>query len=189
MIWGGVPKISVCPLSPPPSFLSENILAWVLQHVLAYASIDLNQPIIIQFWRCQVLVRRLLMVAVFALVLTLLAGVVSAHHAVAGYDKTKTLTLKGVVTQWRWRNPHIFLMWNVTDEKGTAVEWTGEMASPMTMTALGLSRQTFKAGDEVTAEVMPASNGTPHSIIRKVMVNGKVVVDQNPLVGTDPNLR
>jgi len=128
-------------------------------------------------------IQRLVALTLAVVVFSMVVSTVSAHHAVAGYDKSKSLTLKGTVTEWRWRNPHIFLMWKVMDEKGNPVEWTGEMASPMTMTALGLTRLTFKAGDEVVAEVYPASNGTPHSIIRKVTMNGKLVVDQNPLVG------
>ena len=128
-------------------------------------------------------IQRLLAVAVAMVVFTMLGGLVSAHHAVAGYDKSKPLTMKGVVTEWRWRNPHVFLVWKVTDDTGKAVEWTGEMASPMTMTSLGLARTTFKAGDEITLEVFPAANGNPQSILRRVILNGKVVVNQNPLLG------
>jgi hypothetical protein len=109
--------------------------------------------------------------------------VVSAHHAVAGYERDKVLTLKGTVTEWRWRNPHCFLVWTVKDSNGNSVEWTGEMASPMTMQSLGLTRTTFKPGDEVTLEVYPAMKGTPQSILRRVTKDGKVLMDQNPLAG------
>ena len=128
-------------------------------------------------------IQRLLAVLVVTLVFTTFGGLVSAHHAVNGYDKTKPMTMKGIVMEWRWRNPHVFLVWKVTDEGGNVVEWTGEMASTMTMTSLGLSRTSFKAGDEVTLEVFPASGGTPQSILRRVLMNGKVVVSQNPLLG------
>ena len=128
-------------------------------------------------------VRRLVTVAMFALVCTMLGSLASAHHAVSGYDRTHGITMKGTVTEWRWRNPHVFLVWKVADESGKVVEWTGEMASPMTMTSLGLTRTSFKAGDEVTLEVFPAAAGTPQSILRRVLKDGKEIINQNPLLG------
>jgi hypothetical protein len=113
----------------------------------------------------------------------MLGGLASAHHAVVGYDRAKTVVLKGVVTEWRWRNPHAFLVFNVKDESGKVVEWTGELLSPISMTAAGLSRSSFKPGDEVTITALPALKGTPQSIIQKIVNGeGKVVLDRsNPL--------
>ena len=127
--------------------------------------------------------RKVLAVAVFALIFTMLGGLVSAHHAVVGYDRKKTITLKGVVAEWRWRNPHAFLVWDVKDASGKVVQWTGELQSPISMVAAGLSRSSFKAGDEVTVTGYPATKGTPQSIIQKVInAEGKVVIDRsNPL--------
>jgi hypothetical protein len=112
-------------------------------------------------------------------------GETVGHHAATGYDKDRPITLQGVVTEWRWQNPHVFLIWTVTGENGETVEWSGELASPRAMTEVGLTRLSFKAGDEVIADVYPASNGSPQSIIRTVSVNGKLVVERNPLAGGD----
>ena len=128
-------------------------------------------------------IQRLVKVAAAASLFTLFGGLVLAHHAVVGYEREKFVTMKGVVSEWRWRNPHCFLVWKTMDNNGNAVEWTGEMASPMTMTSLGLTRTTFKPGDEVMVEAYPAVKGTPQSILRKVMRDGKVLMDQNPLAG------
>ena len=127
--------------------------------------------------------QRVLAVVVFALIFAMLGGLVSAHHSVVGYDRKKTITLKGVVAEWRWRNPHAFLVWDVKDESGKVVQWTGELQSPITMVAAGLSRTSFKAGDEVTVTGYPASKGTPQTIIQKIVnADGKVVIDRsNPL--------
>lgn len=123
--------------------------------------------------------RRGLGVAVFALIFTMLGGLVSAHHSVVGYDRNKTITLKGVVAEWRWRNPHAFLVWDVKDENGKVVQWTGELQSPISMVASGLSRDSFKPGDEVTVTGYPAQKGTPQSIIQKVVnAAGKVMINR-----------
>jgi hypothetical protein len=51
------------------------------------------------------------------------------------------------------------------------------------MTAAGLSRNSFKPGDEVTVTGLPATKGTPQSIVQRIVnAEGKVVLDRtNPL--------
>ena len=124
--------------------------------------------------------QRVWAIAVFALIFTMLGGRVSAHHSVVGYERKKTITLKGVVAEWRWRNPHAFLVFDVKDESGKVVQWTGELQSPLSMVALGLSRSSFKQGDEVTVTGYPASKGTPQSIIQKIVnADGKVMINRS----------
>jgi hypothetical protein len=112
-------------------------------------------------------------------VFSLLGGVVSAHHSRAGYDTDdKITTLKGIVTEVKWRNPHVFIIWGVKDDKGNLVQWTGEFSSPSTMISEGLSKETFKPGDEVAVTVIPAKAGTPQGlVIKMVRPDGKVVID------------
>ena len=106
-------------------------------------------------------------------------GAVSAHHSRAGYDSDdKITTLKGVITEVRWRNPHVFIIWGVRDDKGSLVQWTGEFSSPATMLSEGLSKDTFKMGDEVTVTFIPAKSGIPLGlVIKMVRPDGKVVLD------------
>jgi len=112
-------------------------------------------------------------------ILTLFAGVLSAHHGRAGYDtKGQGIILRGVVTEYKWINPHVFLNWNVKNEKGEVVEWTGEFSSPTTMISEGMGKNTFKAGDEIVATVIPAKGNVPHGLFLKITrPDGAVVVD------------
>ena len=124
--------------------------------------------------------RRALAVAFAVMgVFSLLGGVVSAHHSRAGYDTDdKITTLKGTVTDFKWRNPHVFLIWGVRDDKGNVVQWTGEFSSPATMISEGLSRDSFKPGDEIAVTVIPAKAGTPQGLVIKIMrPDGRVVID------------
>ena len=125
-------------------------------------------------------------VRVFAVTVcvTLLGGVGAAHHSVVGYDRTKTIEVKGNVTEWRWRNPHCFLVLDVKDNSGRVVQWIGETNSTLTLQSAGVSRNSFKAGDEVTLVVFPNLKGTPQGIIRKIVAaDGKVILDQSGLEG------
>src|SRR5580704_14202412 len=74
-----------------------------------------------------------------------------AHHGNAIYDESKAVTVKGVVTEWVWANPHCLLEFDVKDDKGNTVHWTAEVSNPPDMIARGWSRKMFKPGDEVTA--------------------------------------
>jgi hypothetical protein len=111
--------------------------------------------------------------------LTLFVGVLSAHHGRAGYDtQGKGITLRGVVTEYKWINPHVFLNWNVKNDKGETVEWTGEFSSPTTMISEGMGKNTFKAGDEIIATVIPAKGDVKHGLFLKITrPDGQVVVD------------
>jgi hypothetical protein len=117
-----------------------------------------------------------------ALVLVLiLGGVVSAHHSRAGIYETddKRIEMKGTVTEWKWRNPHVFLVWNAKDSNGKVVQWTGELSSVTSMMSEKLTRTSFKAGQEITVSVVPARAGTPQGLLVKVvMEDGSVPLDR-----------
>ena len=110
---------------------------------------------------------------------SLLGGVVLAHHGRAGYDsKDNGTTVKGTVTEFSWKNPHVSISWEAKDASGKPVLWTGEFSSPTTMLSEGLSRATFKAGDEVAVTLIPAKGGIPYGLVLKIVrPDGKVVLD------------
>ena len=123
--------------------------------------------------------QKVLSVAVFVSLFTMLGGLVSAHHSTAGYDKTRMVPLKGTVAEWIWRNPHCILVWDVKDANGKVVRWYGEMQSPISNTGLGLTRNSFKPGDELTVTVNPGPNA--QAIVLTIKdAQGKMVLDRNP---------
>jgi uncharacterized protein DUF6152 len=96
-----------------------------------------------------------------------------AHHGSAIYDESKTVTVKGVVTDWLWANPHCLLEFDAKDDKGNSVHWTAEVSNPPDMINRGWSRKMFKAGDDVTITMIVAKNGEPVGRIARVTLNGK----------------
>ena len=109
--------------------------------------------------------KRLIFVSFLTLVMgmTVLAVRASAHHSRAGvYEvgEEKVLTLKGTVAEWLWRNPHTFLVVDVPDGKGGVVRWAAESSAPFTMAGQhGLTKNSWKVGDQVIIKVMPARDG------------------------------
>ena len=121
---------------------------------------------------------RPLAVAAFAVMVIsmMMGGVVSAHHSRAGYSE-KAITLKGVVSSVSWRNPHIWINFDVRDDSGKVVKWAGELSSTTSMLAAGLARDTLKAGDEIVVVAAPAEAGTPQGLIASIKrADGTVVV-------------
>ena len=107
----------------------------------------------------------------------------AAHHGAAGYDMDKQLVLKATVTEWLWANPHCFLTYDTTDDKGSVVRWTAEVSNPVDMTKRGWSRRILNPGDQVTVTVRPAKNGAPVGQLMKVVLpNGQTLIGWNPAV-------
>ena len=128
------------------------------------------------------MIRRAVLVVAFAAV----ASGASAHHGSAiSYDISKQVTLTGVVTEWVWRNPHCFVMFDVTDDQGKVVNWGAE-THPTTFLVrnevkgvpVPLSATSFKVGDKVTITLFPSRVGAPRGLLAKLVTSeGKVLLD------------
>ena len=114
----------------------------------------------------------------------LMTGSASGHHGTAvSYDSTKEVTISGKVTEFWWRNPHSALFIDVTDDKGTLVNWSVEMSSPGVLLRAGWTRKTFVAGDAISIVVHPSRAGTPVGVCLNpctVSVNGTALSVREP---------
>ena len=109
-------------------------------------------------------------------VFPMFAGVASAHHSAAHYGNVEK-QLKGTVLEFRWRNPHVYIIWEVKDASGKSVQWIGELASVTSSIADGMTKDSVKPGDEIIVTAYPTKAGTPESLIRKI-----VKADGTPII-------
>jgi len=110
-----------------------------------------------------------------------------AHHGTAVFDMKKTLTMKGVVTEWDWSNPHCLLQFDVKNESGEVVHWIAETQNPANMVNAGWGKVSFKPGDEVTVTLVPVKNGQPFGRINLVVLPSGKTLDANSKANTgDP---
>ena len=100
-----------------------------------------------------------------ALALCLPAVSAQAHHSMAMFDQTKTVTLKGTVKQFQWTNPHCYIQLVAKDAAGKDVEWSLEMGAPMYLYAKGWRPSSLKAGSAITVAINPLRNGEPGGIV------------------------
>src|SRR5579863_1908131 len=132
-------------------------------------------------WR-STMINKLRIISLVAVGLLVSSLPLFAHHGNAAYDAEKTVTLKGTVTDYVWSNPHVFVKFDVKDDSGNVVHWIVEGQNPVSMTQIGWTKNTFKPGDVVEIDAMPAKNGNPVAFFfitsptaprKRIVINGK----------------
>src|SRR5260370_29992113 len=108
--------------------------------------------------------------AFFALMVGLmtLASVAFAHHGTANYDTSKTVTVKGAVSDFQFINPHVLIAMDGKDESGKLQKWQGELTSPNRLSRAGWAQSSVKPGDTLTISGHPAQSGSPEIWIQKI---------------------
>ncbi len=93
--------------------------------------------------------------------LAMIANPARAHHSFAMFDAKQSVTLHGVVKEFRWTNPHVFIQLVAAGDGGVAAgEWSIELTSPEHLARAGWKPGTLKSGDKVTIVVHPVRVGT-----------------------------
>jgi hypothetical protein len=98
----------------------------------------------------------------------------TAHHGTnQSYDRTTSVTVKGVVANLSYRNPHPALFVDVKKDDGTVARWTFEIApTPYTLALRGWtksrSEEALKPGTVVTVTMSPSKAGTPIGLMRSI---------------------
>jgi hypothetical protein len=105
---------------------------------------------------------------------TILAAPLGAHHGGAAFDQTSSVTLQGTLTELQFNNPHVLLFFDVQDDKGQTVNWSGWLTAPNKLARAGWSKRTLNPGDKIVV------TGTPHKA-------GSKVVQIRKLLGPDGN--
>ena len=99
--------------------------------------------------------------AIAALAALWSAAPLAAHHAVsAEFNADKIVTLKGVVSNVEWVNPHIFVYFDVKDDSGKVTTWRLQSLPPLFFKGSGLTKTQLLNGGEATITAYPAKDGT-----------------------------
>ena len=119
-----------------------------------------------------------------ALVLSLVVPAL-AHHSPAAFEAQKTVTLTGVVKEFRWQNPHSWIEIMVPNEKGQEVLWAFELTSPTYLVRSGWKSTTLKPGDKVTVTGRPLKSGEPGSAIftSLTLADGRTLTERPARLG------
>jgi hypothetical protein len=106
-----------------------------------------------------------------------LSGWALAHHSMAGFDRNASVTVEGIVKQFRWQNPHSFIELEV-EKDGKPVTWNFEMTAPSFLVRAGWKRTTLKAGDKVSITGRPLLSGEPGALFVSVKLGDGTVLTE-----------
>ena len=107
-----------------------------------------------------------------------------AWPAVAQYSPARLLnpepvTLKGIVTQVEWINPHVWIHLAVTSSDGAIANWLIALASLGGLAHAGASKDSLKQGDIVSVEVFALRDGSQRAEAKQggslTLANGQKV--------------
>jgi len=112
--------------------------------------------------------RRALLFIVPALVLSV--DVARPHHAFSPvYDEKRTITVEGVVTQFKFANPHAMMFMDASDAAGKVVKWTVEFSGQLNLAHGGWTAETIKPGERVTVTGNPTHTGSSRMFFRQLV--------------------
>jgi plastocyanin len=117
----------------------------------------------------------------FVIAVLLAATSALAHHSNSAFDGDKVTVLTGTVVEWKWTNPHVWIILSVDDGKGGRAQWSIEGRTPGQLVRAGWSKTTLKTGETITVDFSPAKDGSPTGLLTRVRrADGTVVGDPAP---------
>jgi hypothetical protein len=82
----------------------------------------------------------------------------AAHHSVLGFDGTRSVTLRGVVADVAWGNPHTYILVDVADG-AVPGRWMIESEGAVVLQRLGWTKISVQKGDRIASIGGPARDG------------------------------
>jgi len=104
---------------------------------------------------------------------------VLAHHSPnVHFDRSQVIEIEGELTDIYWRNPHVQLEVETTDEQGATKTWEIEYLAPSFLMRQGISPDLFKVGDTLkVAGFLGRANKAAIFTTNILFPNGQEVFD------------
>jgi Family of unknown function (DUF6152) len=103
-----------------------------------------------------------------------------AHHSNSAFYVTKVITIKGVVKEFKWSNPHVWVILTVDDGKGNKVDWKVEGRPPGILSRAGWSPKSLQPGEMITVDLSPAKDDTASGLIARVTKEDGTILANAP---------
>ena len=97
-----------------------------------------------------------------------------AHHSHAMFDDSREVTITGTVAAFRFHNPHVYVLIEVTGEDGSLARWAIEMSTVQNMIRRGIDANTFQVGTQAVIRVNPLRNGQSGGNYTRIVSLGAV---------------
>lgn len=94
--------------------------------------------------------RSIVLGALAAAVTACCSTAVLAHHSAAAFNTDVESTITGTVTEYSFRNPHVYMTLSVKKEDGSTITTEVEAGAGSVLSPLGFNRDAVKVGDVVS---------------------------------------
>jgi hypothetical protein len=91
------------------------------------------------------------------------------HHSAVVFDSSEIHQKTGIVSQFIYRNPHLVIGLEVTDDSGETVSWSIEGQSIAVMERMGFDRESIEIGDEITMNMYVLKSGRPGGLVDGIL--------------------
>ena len=127
-----------------------------------------------------------LLAPAFVPAILVVAAPLSAHHSDAGIDMESIVAFEGVVTDFVWRNPHVYVLVDRVGDGSEAVAWELQMGPVNVLSRRGWRQDSLQSGEEVSVRAHASLDGRPYGIIESIdKVGGLQLAEAG---GTAPTL-
>jgi hypothetical protein len=106
------------------------------------------------------------------------------------FDRESLITIEGVVTEYEWANPHVYLYVETETGAGEPVLWTFEGGVTAVMRRQGWSRGAFVPGDRIIVQAHPARDSSRNlGLLASVEKAGLTLLSRSARVVPAPGSR
>jgi hypothetical protein len=105
--------------------------------------------------------------ALATVILMTLATQVHAHHSAAAYDTQQEVKITGAITEYRFKNPHVYMTLLVKKPDGSVAPMEVEAGAASVLGPLGFNKDSVAVGDVVTISGNPSRNSGDRAILGK----------------------
>jgi hypothetical protein len=109
-----------------------------------------------------------------------LVPLAQAHHSNSAFYVTKVITIKGVVKEFKWSNPHVWVILTVDDGKGNKVDWKVEGRPPGILGRAGWTPKSLQPGEMITVDLSPAKDASNSGLIARVTKQDGTILSNAP---------
>lgn len=124
----------------------------------------------------------------FALSLSALIGMLIfapmsyAHHSFAAYDVNGgKIEITGLLTKYRFAQPHILMELEISEDDGTKTSWKIESLVPRRWDRLKLDRNFAELGDTVTIIGWPAKDGSADMMLSAIRKGDELLIARDEI--------
>src|SRR5438874_197167 len=90
-----------------------------------------------------------------------------AHHSAAAYNTQQDLKVTGTITEYRFKNPHVYMMLQVKKPDGSTALMEVEAGAASVLNPLGFTKDSVAVGDVVTIAGNPSRNNADKAMLGK----------------------